>query len=57
MRDSEEKQKLELPEVVKKGGAGTTNPTSSVGGSDFVQTARADTTNSNGEASSPPHQP
>ena len=41
-------KKLELPEVIKKGG-GATNPTSSVGGSDFVQTARADTINSNGE--------
>ena len=39
-------KKLELPEVIKKGG-GATNPTSSVGGSDFVQTARADTIASN----------
>ena len=38
-------KKLELPEVIKKGA----NPASSAGGSDFVQTARADTINSNGE--------
>ena len=36
-------KKLELPEVIKKGG-GTTNPASSFGGSDFVQTARVDKT-------------